>query len=102
MTKQELREISKEIDHISKRLSWLDSNNIIESQERRRLFRRWDFLDYQLDQALISAGKTTFCIVNKGNIVAKPSFSDNHLSSQPEKEEHNKSTKAKYKLCIVH
>ena len=54
MTKQELKEISQEIDSISKQVALLDPRNAIESQERRRLFHRWDFLDYQLEVALIS------------------------------------------------
>ena len=102
MTKKELRGISQEIDCISKRLSWLDSNNIIESQERRRLFCRWDFLDYQLDQALISVSKTTFRIMNESASSANPLCSHNGLTSQPQKVEQNKLTKAKHKLCVVH
>ena len=101
MTKKELNKISQEINIISKRLSWLDSKNIIESQERRRLFSRWDFLDYQLDQALISVRKNTFRIV-KNSSSASSLFTHNHLTSQLKKKKHYKPKRAKCNLYIVH
>ena len=67
MTTTELNEISKEIDHISEQISILDPNNSIEGSLRDRLFHRWDFLDYQLDCALIAARRNNLKIVNCNN-----------------------------------
>ena len=53
ITEQEMKEISEEIDYIEQRLDILSLNNSIESQERRRLLRRLDFLEYQLRSSLI-------------------------------------------------
>ena len=54
MTNAELNKISEEIDHISDQISTLDPDNAIENSFRENLFHQWDFLDYQLDCALIS------------------------------------------------
>ncbi len=68
MTKKKLNDISQEIKSISYRLSILDPNNLIESQLRTQLFHRWDFLDYQLDCALILAKKNRIHTVNNNNL----------------------------------
>ena len=49
ITEQEMKEISEEIDYIEQRLDILSSDNSIESQERRRLLQRLDFLEYQVN-----------------------------------------------------
>ena len=71
MTKKELSDISEEIKSISQRLSVLDSSNAIEGQLRKQLFHRWDFLDYQLDCALILAQNNRLRIVNNDGLVPK-------------------------------
>ena len=58
MTKSELKAISQEIDSIDTELSFLDPGNAIESQRRDRLFCRLEFLDYQLQRALILARRS--------------------------------------------
>ena len=63
MTKKELNDISKEIDSLSRRASILSSGNAIESQALRCLLKRWDFLDHQLDVALITARKNRLRLV---------------------------------------
>lgn len=55
MTNIELDAISNEIDDISKQLNILDPDNAIESTLREHLLHRWDFLDHQLECALIAA-----------------------------------------------
>ncbi len=64
MTKYELKAISTEIDCISEQLSILDPDNPIENQMRERLLYRWDFLDYQLEQAFLSARNRSFRIIH--------------------------------------
>ncbi len=54
ITEKEMDNISEEITYIEERLNILSLNNSIESQERRRLLRRLDFLEYQLRSSLIS------------------------------------------------
>ena len=49
MTDQEMKEISEEIDYIEQRLDILSPNNSIERQERGRLLRRLDSLEYQIN-----------------------------------------------------
>ena len=49
ITEQEMKEISEEIDYIEQRLDILSLNNSIESQERRRLLQRLDFLEHQVN-----------------------------------------------------
>ena len=49
ITEQEMKEISEEIDYIEQRLDILSSDNSIESQERRRLLQRLDFLEHQVN-----------------------------------------------------
>ena len=56
MTRKEMNNISKEIRYIEKRLDILSSNNSIEGQERRRLLKRLDFLEYKVNH-LISEKK---------------------------------------------
>ena len=63
MTNAELNDISKEIDCISEQLSILDPDNAIENKLREQLFHRWDFLDYKLDCALISARRNNLKII---------------------------------------
>ena len=53
MTKAELKQISLEREEISKRLTVLDPDNAIESQEIDRHLHRLDFLKYQIDCALV-------------------------------------------------
>ena len=53
ITEEEMDNISEEITYIEGRLNILSLNNSIESQERRRLLRCLDFLEYQLISSLI-------------------------------------------------
>ena len=68
MTNCELNNISREIDYISKKLSILDPDNVIENKLRERLFQRWDFLDYKLNCALKSAKRKRLRIIVCNNI----------------------------------
>lgn len=67
MTNAELDTISNEIDDISKQLNILDSDNAIESTLREHLLHRWDFLDHQLECALIAAKRNKLHIVSCDN-----------------------------------
>lgn len=64
MTKAELKNISQERQCISNRLSLLDPDNAIESQKREQLLLRLDFLEHQIDCALISAKRNRLRLVS--------------------------------------
>ena len=66
MTEVELKEISKEIDVIYKKVSILDPDNPIENSQRERLLKRWDFLDHKLDVASVYARRSEFRVI-EGN-----------------------------------
>lgn len=57
MTKAELQNISQEREYIINRLSLLDPDNAIESQERERLLCQLDCLEHKIDCTLISVRK---------------------------------------------
>ena len=64
MTKAELKQISLEREEISKRLTVLDSDNAIESQEIDRHLHRLDFLKNQIDCALIAIRRKRFRVIS--------------------------------------
>ena len=63
MTKHELNKISQERKYISNQLNILDSDNPIENQKREWLLQRLDFLEYQIDCALLSIRRNRLRIV---------------------------------------
>ena len=63
MTNLELNAISEEIDDISQQVSKLDPDNSIENTLREHLFHRWDFLDFTLNQALMTAKKNNLTLI---------------------------------------
>ena len=48
LTQKEMNDISNEITYIEKRLDVLSPSNAIERQERSRLLKRLDFLEYHV------------------------------------------------------
>ena len=64
MTNKKLEKISQEIDCISRHLSLLDPDNAVEHKLREQLFRRWDFLDDQLDCASASIRRQKWRVIS--------------------------------------